>query len=415
MVVMPECCDVTTDSDLPPACTLLAGRGALLFSMTHALMARATSGSTRVESQISAPADVPRVLMVLTRNQRRGAESSAVVLGAELADRGFDVRMRSLAPTSEGSAHPVRALGRTPLSVATLWRLRREISEADVVVACGSKTLPASVLAAVATGRPVIYQNIGDPLYWAGARLRRLRVRALLRRTTAVAALTEQSSQLLQDHFDVARDRIQVIRNARDSAHFRPPSAEEREQARRRFEIGPTGRLVAMIGSLTPEKRVDLAIRAFKEIDAGTTLAIAGVGPLRSDLESLARVYADGRVRFLGQVEDVHQLLWASDLVLLTSASEGVPGVLIEAGLSGRPVVATDVGFIRDVVVPGVTGYVVAADDISATARAVERGLEQADVLGRQARRHCAERFDLPLVADQWASLIRTVGERAST
>ena len=352
----------------------------------------------------------PRVLLLITGNQRRGAESSACVLADELDRRGMSARVLALAPSDVPNALPVETLGPTPLAAATLWNLRREIRSADVVLACGSRTLPASVLAGLGTGRPVVYQNIGDPLFWAGTPGRRLRVRALLRRTAAVGALTEQSASTLETHFGVPPDRIRVIRNFRSAATFRPATPAEKASARSALGLPNEGATtVAIAGALSPEKRVDVAISAITAMAPGTRLVIAGDGPLRAELESQATAQAPGRVSFLGQLTDLAELLRAVDAVTLTSDSEGVPGVLIEAGLSGLPVVATDVGYVRDIVLPGRTGEVVPTGDARAVAQALKTVLADSAALGALARRHCVERFDVATVSDSWAALLRAV------
>jgi glycosyltransferase involved in cell wall biosynthesis len=363
---------------------------------------------TRAVGVRSAAAKRARVLMLVTRNQRRGAESFAAALSTVLGDLGLDVRLVSLA---DGGGEPIpgmTVLGRRELSLPTLARLRREMAASDVVLACGSRTLPAAALAGLGTGCPVVYQNIGDPLFWTNRRGRRLRVRLLLRRMTAVAALTETSRDVLAAHFGVAGDRIKVIHNARDVHAFRPPTLEEKVQARRDFGLPRSGAVVSVVGALSPEKRVDVAIAAMSELPAQVHLAVAGVGPLRGELERAVRTTAPGRVTFLGQVTELPRLLWASDLVLLTSDTEGVPGVLIEAGLSGLPVVATDVGYVRDVVVPGRTGHVVPRRDPAAIGKAVMVALDDADALGDEARRHCVEMFDMASVSEQYARLLRS-------
>lgn len=130
---------------------------------------------------------------------------------------------------------------------------------------------------------------------------------------------------------------------------------------------------------------------------------------MHDKLRRRAAVDAPGQVEFLGRHEDVVPLLWAADAMVLTSSSEGVPGVLIEAGLCGLPVVASDVGFVRDVVVPGETGYVVPPEDVDGFAAALERAVRERLALGGAARRHCVERFDLERVVDEWERLIRAV------
>jgi len=94
---------------------------------------------------------------------------------------------------------------------------------------------------------------------------------------------------------------------------------------------------------------------------------IAGDGPLRLRLEAQARDrgIAD-RVTFAGERSDVDALLRGASLFWLTSRWEGMPNVVLEALASGVPVVAADVGGTRELIRPGIDGFVVRADDAQA-------------------------------------------------
>lgn len=348
-------------------------------------------------------------MMLVTRDQRRGPESFAALLAAELRLRGLSVDLRSLAAASAEPGLGLGSFGRRPLGAGTLLRLRRELDDHDVVVAFGSKTLPACVLAGA--GRPVrmIYQNIGDPLYWAANWTRRVRVRLLLRRTAAVAALTEQSATVLEETYGVPASRIKVIRNARSALTFRPAAALERRDAREGFALAAGSDAVVVVASLSQEKRVDLAIDAIALMPKHVRLLVAGDGPLARELRDHAATVAPGRVDFIGTRTDMVPVYWAADAVLLTSSSEGVPGALVEAALCGVPVVSTDVGYVRDVVVSGVTGMLVDRADPGALADALGQVLDRRREQGEQARRHGLERFALDGAVDDWLELIGSV------
>ncbi len=86
-----------------------------------------------------------------------------------------------------------------------------------------------------------------------------------------------------------------------------------------------------------------------------------------------------------------------------------MPGVLIEAGLSGLPVVATDVPGVASIVRDGVTGFVVGVDDVEAMAAAAGRLLEDPELrtaMGTAAREHCLTHFSLAVVAERWLALL---------
>lgn len=345
---------------------------------------------------------------MLTTDQRRGAETSAVALRDELRLRGHDASAVALVSSGQDRTLDVPTLGtRHRLSPGVLADLRRRAKVADVVIAHGSTTLPACAVAL--SGRhspPFVYANIGDVSYWANSRRRRLGVRLLLRRASAIAARSTASAEMLSARFGVPRERLAVVPNGRDIERFTPPSGPARLVARRALRLDEDRPVVAIVGALAPEKRVDLALRAVALLP-GTTLLIAGEGPDRPALEHAART-CEADVRFLGQVDDVPRLLGAVDALLLTSDSEGLPGVLVEAGLMSLPVVTTDVGFVRDIVLDDVTGFVVPRDDPRAAAAALRSALDRRHELGARARERCLRNFDMAQVAAQWEALLST-------
>ena len=348
------------------------------------------------------------VLHVVTRNQRRGAECAALELCTLLAGRGHVTGIVALAPAATEAVLEIPTLGGSTLGWRTLVRLRKRIRSADVVVAHGSRTLPAVSMASLGLSQRLIYQNIGDPLYWAAKGRRRLRVQLMLRRMSAVAALTDQAAVVLQQEFGVAPTRLAVLRNMRDSARFCPPSPQERASARVTMGVPKEGHVVALSGALSPEKRVELAISTIAATE-DSQLFIAGDGPERDKLVKLANRVAPNRVRFVGNLHDVRPLLHASDALLLTSESEGVPGVLLEAGLCGLPSVTRAVGYVSDVVSCGETGLIIDSADPAAFAAALEHVLADRRRMGAAARARCLSRFDADVVAGEWSALIGRV------
>jgi glycosyltransferase involved in cell wall biosynthesis len=343
---------------------------------------------------------------VLATAQRRGAESFAFELHAALAQRGHDSSVLALVPAATGARSlPVDVAATKRFSLTGSRVLRRRAAAVDVVVAHGSSTLLACATAMPGLGVPFVYANIGDPRYWAGSLPRRLRVGLLLRRAAAVSAICGPAKEALVEHFRLNPSKVTVIPNGRSAQRFAPADPSSREAARHALALDPAHPVVAAVGALSPEKRVDVAIRAVASL-ADVRLVLAGDGPDRAGLEQLAEQLAPRRVRFLGSVDDPVPVYSAADALLLTSDSEGVPGVLIEAGLAGLPVVATDVGWVREVVREGTTGRLVPAGDSAAVATALADVLEHRDTFGGAARRHCVSGFDLACVVDRWEALL---------
>jgi glycosyltransferase involved in cell wall biosynthesis len=353
-----------------------------------------------------------RVLHVLTEDVRRGAETSALLLRDELRSRGFDARAVALTDVDAGPRLDVPVLGPTRLDRRTLASLRRLGARADVVIAHGSTTLPACAIALAGRRVPIVYVNIGDLMYWAAAGARRWRTALLLRRAAVVAARSPRSASTLASRFGVSPRKIAVMPNGRPAALFQPVSEEERRRLRSRLGCRPEDSVVAWVGTMSEEKRPDLAVRAVGSVP-GTTLLMAGDGPLREETERLAEQVAPGRVRLLGMLDDPAPVYAAADVLLLTSDSEGLPGVLIEAALTGVPSVATDVGFVADVLQDGVTGVIVRPDSVGSIESGLRTALASAEHLGAQAFSHAQANFSMAAVGDRWESLLWDVVPRA--
>lgn len=311
---------------------------------------------------MSSVGPAPRVLVVLSSNARRGAEIEGSRLAGDLAAGGSSAEVFALSPAPPAAARlDVAVFGRRPLGLQTLRALRRSARTADVVVAYGSSTLPACAIALLGTDVPFIYRSIGDPRSWVRGRLHRMRTGMLMRRAARVVALYDDAALAISELYGVAPDRVDVIPNARSAGEFRPATERERASSHEELGLGADGPVVTIVGALSPEKRVDLAIRAVSLLD-GFTLIVAGDGPLRAELEQLGRSVLGDRVRFLGVLADVTPVYRAADVLLLPSSTEGMPGAAIEAGMSGVPVAACEVGAMRWLFDHGLHGALCSVD-----------------------------------------------------
>ena len=188
-----------------------------------------------------------------------------------------------------------------------------------------------------------------------------------------------------------------VIPNGIDMSQYASGEARERPG-----EL--TGQpIVGTVSSLTPEKGVDVLLRAMSLLVdrfPKLQLYVVGDGPLRSQLEREARDRAiDARVCFAGIDPEVHPWLSSTDVFVLPSRSEGMGRVLQEAMASGVAVVASRVGGIPELVRDGVSGLLVDPDDPAALAEAIGDLLDD-DARRRQladaGRRFVADSYGLP-------------------
>lgn len=339
------------------------------------------------------------MLHVLASSDRRGAEVFATDLATALEELGWESTIVSLTRSTSTARVRAEALG-----AGHWWRslrpLRQQAKIHDVVIAHGSTTLPACAIACAAI-TPFIYRSIGDPAYWSSSGLKRRQTTLLLNRASTIVALFPAAADTLRARG--VTTEIATIPNAVDAESFPVIDESRRRTARAELGLPSEAPVVLFLGALSREKRPERALtlaRARPELH----VVVVGDGPMRDRLGDEAAGRAN--VSVLGPTSTPHQALAAADVLIVPSDTEGIPAVAIEAGLSGLPVVASGVGGLSSVVVDGQTGYLVPPDDDPALVAAVDRALADRERLGRAGRAHCADTFDLDVVAHQWADVI---------
>jgi glycosyltransferase involved in cell wall biosynthesis len=161
-------------------------------------------------------------------------------------------------------------------------------------------------------------------------------------------------------------------------------------------------------------------LRAFQRVRRecpDAVLLLVGRGSLQPETEALVRSLGlEGAVIFAGVRSDVLHVMRAADAYVMSSAWEGMPMVLLEASMSGLPIVATEVGGNREVVLQGQSGYLVPARDDGALATAMLRlsRLPEPErrAMGERAAEHIRAHYSLRRVADQWEAIYREVLDR---
>jgi len=193
--------------------------------------------------------------------------------------------------------------------------------------------------------------------------------RALAHLTTRIVAITtRQRRELLALRIGDDRKIVEIPLGL-ELAPFLVP--RERSDARRLLGLPTSVPVVTIVARLVPVKNVSLFLRAMARIPEPALAVIVGDGQERTRLERESSALGiSSRCRFLGWQGDMPSVYAAADVVVLTSRNEGSPVSIMEAMASGRPVVATAVGGVPDVVRPGTTGILVPPDDAAALATA---------------------------------------------
>jgi len=351
-----------------------------------------------------------RVCLIQTRIVLGGPVWVTLGLARDLPHRGWDTLLVGGSPKRDElplehlpeeagvTFRKIRALSPyiTPHSDAValiqLWRLMQRWKP-DVVHTHTAKAGFLGRLAASLSGVPVVVHTyhghaFSGYLKGLGNRAYLLLERGLARLSDALITLSPGQRDAISGEYRIApAERFVVIPLGLASPEWVAPNSTAAEHFRTELGIPASTLLVGTVGRLAPIKNhrlfLEAAARLSQEGQSAVRYVVVGDGDLRASLE----VYAEelgirGQVVFTGYRTDMATIYAALDIVALSSDNEGTPMSLLEALASGKPVVATDVGGVRDCV-PEDCGLLVPRGDSAAMAAALQALL--ADPHRRQA------------------------------
>ena len=325
------------------------------------------------------------VVQVVQSIDRGGLEMMAVELAVALRERGLP----SALIATEGGGRLEGRLRDARVDLYLLDRARWSRPSTHVAVgrllnrlrpaAVHTHSVPPLLLtapAATVVGRPRIVHTEHAPQYLDDAPHVRPVLRVLSRAVDAFVVVAAEMIPYFAETVGVDRHRLRVIVNGVDTDRFRPIG--QAALAERRQALGlPPGLVVGAVGRLAAVKNFPMLLRgiaAARGPGADLRLALVGDGEEGESLRALAATLGiSDRVHFLGWRTDVPELIASFDVLALTSWSEGLPLVVLEAMSAGVPVVSTAVGDVARVLDAGTAGTVVPIDDAGALATELVR------------------------------------------
>ena len=233
--------------------------------------------------------------------------------------------------------------------------------------------------------------------------------------TDHLCTITTNVSQAAVDNYirlkRVPRDRILFVPNGVDTSFFKPDSVV-REETRRNLGIADKTFLWIAVGRLIEIKAYDNLISAVALLPPSQRpqMCIVGEGHLEQVLkEQAARSGLSEHIHFLGRRTDVNRLMNAADGYVMSSDGEGMPMVLLEAAASALPIVATDVGGNKEVLLHDRTGFIVPPRDSQAMADAMLKLQAMAPdlrlAMGQAGRTYICATYELSQIVLRWEQL----------
>ncbi len=371
-----------------------------------------------------------RILQLVQKPQRRGAEVFAFQLSEWLRSQAHEVRTIYLYPYDGPSPLEIRpgdsvvmgnessVLERVAgVHPALLFRVRHELSRfaPDVVQVNGARTIKyGAALARLDPRRKwrLIYRNIDSPVFWVKGRLRKHYYRrVVMPQVDGVVGVSETTLAEVRQFYGLRAPSVFVP----NGVDLRTLEAKEtREVVRRRWTTPSCATLLLFIGNLGRQKRPDRFLRVVSDVCHRRNDVFAwllGDGPEREASERLAADLGIAeRVRFLGSQDDIASFVAAGDVFVSCSDTDGIPAVVIEAGYLGLPTVAFRVGGMHECVRNGETGTLVPSGDEGALVDAIlslADSPSRRDEWGGAAKRWVSGRFSMDAVGHQYETFYR--------
>jgi glycosyltransferase involved in cell wall biosynthesis len=363
-----------------------------------------------------------RIAYILTSLGIGGAEKQVVALAEQMSARGHSVILlvlREPQPNQWPTTLPVHHLRmrKSPLAIVSALLRARRVLRTLAPDLLHSHTFPANLTARVLRLLGAAPDNLSTiHNVYEGGLLRMVLYRLtdpLSLHTTAVSAAV--AGRFIRIHAVPAR-KCTVVSNAISLGQF-TPNPIHRSTLRAQFGGSP-GFLWIAVGRIAPAKDYSNLLHAFAHaLDSEPHAELWIVGEASDPAEArhvrklVADLHVENRTKCLGLRRDIPDLLGAADGYVLSSAWEGMPLVVGEAMAMEKPVVATDVGGVGEIV--GDCGTIVPAKNPAALANAMLATMRMSEsdrlALGRAARARIAAHFSFDVRACKWDELYRAL------
>lgn len=217
----------------------------------------------------------------------------------------------------------------------------------------------------------------------------------------------------------IDRSKILTIVNGVDLRRFSEVNMYAKTKIRMEFGIDEKTQVVGMIAQLSYWKGIPYFLRAIPLIlskCSNVMFLMIGDGPERKKLETMVEeLGVSSYVIFAGFRRDISDIISAIDISVLSSLREGLPLAILESMAMGKPIVATDVGGVSELVLNGKTGFLVPPRDSCALANAIIElfeDKEKARQFGKVGRKHVEQNFNLSQMIKRYENLYTQIADK---
>ncbi|MBX0319603.1 glycosyltransferase [Shouchella clausii] len=365
-----------------------------------------------------------KVLFVITGLSQGGAETQLVRLAISLNQRGYKVKVITLIepellhkPLIENGISVISLnMKRGKARFQHLLKFVRylKLEKPDCVI---SFMFHANILSRIGCRLARVHnklicsirnENFGGPLR-----------EFVIKKTDFLADFTTTNSKIAADRLAkkgiVSKEKLRVIYNGLYTSRFNVGS-NVTENLRKQLNLTKSNFILIAVGRLEDQKDYYNLLKAAKILadkKVNFSLLIIGQGYLEEELKAYSReMKLSSKVQFLGLRKDIPELISVADALVLSSAWEGLPNVVMEAMAGSKPVLATEVGGTAELIEDGINGYLVEKSNPPKLAEGMEKlmmlSVEERQKMGERSFEKITSSFDMEKVTEHWIELIES-------
>ncbi len=274
--------------------------------------------------------------------KEKGYHISILTYPHEKIEDKNDIKVSS-APTIN-----IKGLRGLIFTLTATYKLIKIIRKEDIDIIHAHYIIPPGLIAligSIITRKPYYVTVHGsDALILSSKSILRPIIKLILRKASKVLAVSKKLAETVTE-LGIPQEKIMITYNMVDTKIFNPQI-----KTTFREEIGTKKPIILFVGNLVPQKGVEYLLKAKKLLKRDSKLVIVGGGPLLKKLKNMVKEENIKDAIFTGPRTDINNIMAAADIIVLPSVSEGISIVLLEAMAMAKPIIATKVGGIPEIV-----------------------------------------------------------------
>lgn len=340
-----------------------------------------------------------------------GISSYTYLLSRELINRGDEVyvltypheNIRDIEdiPVFTAPTLNIKGIRGFLFFISATFKLLRIVSKYKIDLIHAHYVMPPGLIAVIcgmiSGTKTAITIHGSDIFVLANKPLLKSMIKFVLKRSDYVFVVSDSLKEgVLELGIEGIENKLSVTYNAVNVEKFQPDKISTFKEE---MKIDPQKQVILFVGNLVWQKGVEYLIRAKEFISEDVKIVIVGDGPLFEELKAIVEFEKIEGIIFTGARADIEKIMPAADVFVLPSLSEGRPTVILEAMASGKPVVATNVGGIPEIVNDEI-GILVNPEDPVGLAESIDKILKNEEVqikMGKAAREQVMEYTSIKL------------------